>query len=256
MNQSENHDSLKQPGEGKHISPSSGTVKSAVTAIHEQNARIGVTLRNILYSPADPGEQRRWYVLRATYGREVDAVDELTKSGLITYIAMRYELPYKDAPKRKWLLKPLINNILFVYSTLDEVKKYIHNVNSPESLPYLHYYYDHTRGRVGGVENVAEIPMPVMKNFILLTRKPSKDVKLITDEQYYASRLNPGQKVRITYGNFKDVEGEVIRYRHQTSVAVKMPLFGAFTTAYIPQEYLWNIPPKRKKYHTKRDNNQ
>lgn len=257
MNQPKHDDSLQRPREGKDISLCSKTVKSAATTISAKRFRIGVSLKNVLTSEETTGDERRWYVLRATYGREVEVYEKLQDSGLIVYLAMRYVKPYRNAPKHKWELKPLINNILFVYSTMDDVKPYVRNVNSAEAIPYLHFYYDHTLGREGGTESVAEIPMPQMRNFIRLTSIASKDTMCLSPEEYHCSRLNPGQKVMVSMGEFRGVVGEVIRYRRQTTVAVEMPLLGAFTTAYIPKDCLIPVPKGidtsklQEKHHTK-----
>jgi hypothetical protein len=60
--------------------------------------------------------EKKWYVFRASYGRENLASDYLVDDGTYTYIAKKYVEKYVKG-KRKRYLQNLISNLLFAYTT-------------------------------------------------------------------------------------------------------------------------------------------
>ena len=97
------------------------------------------------YAPAD---DKRWFVIRASYGREDLAADTLIAAGHYVYVARRYtwiELDHR--PKR--ILQNLIPNILFVYATPKEADIIVKDNDTATPSPcrqlsrFLSYYYDH-----------------------------------------------------------------------------------------------------------------
>jgi hypothetical protein len=75
-----------------------------------KSSQTGVSVR---YVPT-PG--KNWYVFRASYGREDKASDYIVEDGTYTYIAKYYVERFVKG-KRKRVLKSLIPNLLFVYTT-------------------------------------------------------------------------------------------------------------------------------------------
>ena len=66
--------------------------------------------------------EKKWYVFRASYGRENLASDYLVDDGTYTYIAKKYVEKYVKG-KRKRYLQNLISNLLFAYTTAFIQKK-------------------------------------------------------------------------------------------------------------------------------------
>jgi hypothetical protein len=82
---------------------------------------------------------KKWYVFRASYGRENLASDYLVDDGTYTYIAKKYVEKYVKG-KRKRYLQNLISTLLFAYTT--EEKAYAYVQQTPE-LSWLSFYYNH-----------------------------------------------------------------------------------------------------------------
>ena len=95
-----------------------------------KSSKTGVSVR---YAVAP---EKKWFVFRASYGREDKASDYLVEDGTYTYIAKKYVERYIRG-KRKRYLQTLIPNLLFAYTTKDKADEY---VNSTPELSFLTYY--------------------------------------------------------------------------------------------------------------------
>ena len=73
-----------------------------------------------------PAPDKRWYVFRASYGREDRAFDYIVADGTFAYIAKRYVRKTVNG-KQKKVLETLIPNLLFVYTTDEKASEYIKN---------------------------------------------------------------------------------------------------------------------------------
>ena len=98
-----------------------------------KSTQTGVSVRYV------PTPEKRWYVFRASYGREDKASNYIVEDGTFVYIAKRYARKSVNG-KQKKVLETLIPNLLFVYTTEDKAKDYIKNT---PALSYLTYYYNH-----------------------------------------------------------------------------------------------------------------
>jgi hypothetical protein len=80
----------------------------------------GVSVRYV------PAPNKKWYVFRASYGREDKAFDYIVADGTYAYIAKRYVRKSVNG-KQKKVLETLIPNLLFVYTTDEKASEYIKN---------------------------------------------------------------------------------------------------------------------------------
>ncbi len=60
-----------------------------------------------------PDENKRWYVFRASYGREDKASDYMIEDGTYVYIAKRYVRKWVNG-RQKMVLEKLIPNIIII----------------------------------------------------------------------------------------------------------------------------------------------
>ncbi len=190
-----------------------------------KNVAEGVSVR---YAPDG---NKRWYVFRASYGREDQASDFIVKDGTYVYVAKHRVL--KDVNgKTKKVTESLIPNLLFVYTTAEKAEAYVKD--TPE-LSYISYYYNHFVSQGDQKNPPLTIPQREMENFILVTSSGSEHVMFVTNEQCH---FKGGETVRVTEGVFKGVEGRVARVSGQQRVVVSVTSIGFVTTAYIPTAFL------------------
>ena len=64
-----------------------------------------------------------WHAMRATYRRELDAVHLLEKESLGCFVPMQYKVSIRKGKKVRTLV-PVIRNLVFAYTELEEITNY------------------------------------------------------------------------------------------------------------------------------------
>lgn len=140
-----------------------------------------------------------WFAM-STARRPVLAVkEELESAGLTCYVAMHYQLEEKFGRKKK-VLKPALNNMLFVHtrkSIIQAVKAEI------KSLYYM------VRPEEGHNVPIV-IPDAEMEQFIRVTAKYNEDFVYISPED---ADLKKGTRVRVLSGPFAGSEGLFVKVK-------------------------------------------
>ena len=177
-----------------------------------------------------PDRNKSWYVFRASYGREDKAREYILQDGEYVYIPKRYAKKSVNG-KLKKVLETLIPNLLFVYTTESKAMEY---VKDTPDLSYLTFYYNHFE-QEGEKNPPLIVPNHEMENFILATCTQNEHLMFVQESQcHYKS----GERVRITNGPFKGVEGKVARVCGQQRVVISLSKVGLVSTAYIPTAFL------------------
>ena len=212
-----------ETGRGQAKPPS---VRVAPETIPEaKSAQTGVSVRYV------PAPDKKWYVFRASYGREDRASDYIVEDGTFVYIAKRYARKSVNG-KQKKILESLIPNLLFVYTNEEKAEEYVKNT---PALSYLTYYYNHFELD----DNQKNPPLTVickeMENFILATCNKNEHLKFVEENQCH---FKGGEIVRVVDGMFKGVEGRVARVSGQQRVIVSITNVGLVSTAYVPTAFI------------------
>lgn len=182
-----------------------------------------------------PDVNKKWFVLRVTYGRECKAYDFMMKDNTEAYLPMRYVQKLCNG-KKKRILTSLLPNFLFVYATPEKVEEYVKH--TPE-LHYLTYYYNHFKVGEFGKNPPLTVDYDEMMNFIRVTSINNEHVRLVESQHcHYKS----GDKVRIVDGDFAGIEGRVARVAGQQRVVIELPGVCLVATAYIPTAFIEIIP--------------
>ena len=190
-----------------------------------KSSKTGVSVRYV------PDENKKWYVFRASYGREDKAADFLIEDGTYTYIAKHYVEKCVQG-KRKKVLESLIPNLLFAYTTEKKAEEY--TKRTPE-IAYISYYYNHFELNKEQKNPPLTIPCREMDNFIRATSNRSEHLLFVEPARcHYKS----GEDVKIIDGPFKGVEGKVARVAGQQRVIVSLSKVGLISTAYIPTAFI------------------
>lgn len=195
-----------------------------------RSLKTGVSVRYV------PTPDKRWYVFRASYGRENKASDFLVENGTYVYIARRYARKYVNG-KQKRVLETLIPNLLFVYTTEAKAEEYVKNT---PALSYLTYYYNHFELGIEQRNPPLTVSCKEMENFIMATCTKSEHLKFVDETQCH---FKGGETVKIIDGLFKGVEGRVARVSGQQRVIVSVSNVGLVSTAYIPTAFIQIIDP-------------
>ena len=190
-----------------------------------KSSQTGVSVRYV------PTHGKRWYVFRASYGREDKASDYIVEDGTFVYIAKRYVRKTVKG-KQKKVLETLIPNLLFVYTTEDKAEEYIKNT---PALSFLTYYYNHFEIDDDQKNPPLTVSRKEMENFIVATCNKSEHLKFVDETQCH---FKGGEIVKVIDGPFTGVEGRVARVSGQQRVVISLSNVGLFSTAYIPTAFL------------------
>lgn len=178
--------------------------------------------------------KKKWYAMRITYCREIAFKGYLDSRKLKNFIPMRYEEGYSGCRKYRKLV-PVIHNLIFIYSSkklLDTIKKELE-----DRLP-VHYIMDRELHRP------IVIPEKQMRDFIAVAG--TYDEQLIWLDPS-STKFKKGDKVRITGGLLKGVEGVLTRIKGDRRIVVAIQGFMAVATAYIHPSLLEKKEPELEK---------
>ncbi len=190
-----------------------------------KSSKTGVSVRYV------PAPDKRWYVFRASYGREDRAADFLVEDGTYTYIAKKIVEKYVGG-KRKRYLQTLIPNLLFAYTTEEKADEY---VNNTPAISFLSYYYNHFKLDDYQKNPPLTVSDEEMSRFVLTTCNMNKHLLFVQPSQCH---FKGGEQVRIIDGPFAGVEGLVARVAGQQRVVISLSGIGLISTAYIPTAFL------------------
>ncbi len=211
------------PQEIGQDSPSIGFIPFAFPKA--KSSKTGVSVSYV------PAADKRWYIFRASYGREEKAFDFLVEDGTYPYIAKQYVVRHVNG-KRIRKLKSLIPNLIFVYTTERQAEIYI---NSTPELSFLSFYLNHFKKDNLDKNPPLTVPDREMETFIRTAETRSEHLRFVDPAHcHYKS----GETVRVIDGMFKGVEGRVARVSGQQRVIVSITNVGLISTAYIPTAFI------------------
>ena len=190
-----------------------------------KSSQTGVSVRYV------PAPDKKWYVIRVSYGRVDKAADFILEDGTYVYIAKRYAHKIVNGKPKK-VLEPLIPNLLFVYTTKDKTEEYI-KIAPTSSL--LTYYYNHFVQDETGNNPPLTISSREMENFVLATCNMNEHLLFVQPSQCH---FKGGESVRVVEGAFTGVEGRVARVAGQQRVVISLSNIGLVSTAYIPTAFI------------------
>ena len=183
---------------------------------------IGKTLNTSNGRPeTSAGVLPQWYVLRATYARELKVQDQLREHGIRTFIPMTW---YKSDPatgKQQKTLVPAITGLVFAQATRETLDAYIRSFGDARPV---NYYWDRTANRA------LTVPDKAMEDFIAIASTMDPDLIYLTE---ISDKLREGQKVIVKEGPFKGVEGKVVRIRKSRRIMVEIPGMLAVASTYV-----------------------
>ena len=168
------------------------------------------------------GVLQSWYVLRATYARELKVKADLEDKGVRAFVPMmwstRHTRPDRASEKK---LVPAVSGLVFVRWTREGIDAYIRSFG--EARP-VNYYWDRT------TDSPLTVPEKAMEDFITIASSMDEDLIYLTE---ISEKLREGQTVTITEGAFKGVSGKVVRIKKNKRVMVELPGMLAVTTNFV-----------------------
>lgn len=147
---------------------------------------------------------QKWYPVYTNPRAEKKALEALLSKGIETYLPLRRQLK-QWSDRKKWVDEPLIKSYLFVHITEQEQA----DVMMTKGVARFIYF--------GG--KIASMPDRQINDLKLLITS-SLELE-ITEEN-----LLPGEKIVIKAGPLKGMSGEIISYRSQKQLALRLESLG------------------------------
>ncbi len=235
------------------------TIGFAPNVLPEANgSHTGVSVRSG-HPPTTPTSQHatKWFVLRITYNRAMQANAFLNNHGIETFMPLRYTTRTVNGKQRR-VTTPLLPNLLFAHTNTTTLNNLLRSLKltPPDSfsetsktkdklLPskLITFYYNHFHTGNNGRNPPLTVPDDAMNNFIRLTSINNEHIRIVRPEQcHYKS----GDLVRIIDGEFKGICGRVARVAGQQRVVVELHGVCLVTTAYVPSGFIENVLRKDK----------
>lgn len=217
-----------QPSDTGLSCPSAG-LTSRTPSISD-DVRYGVSVENV------PAGNKRWFVLRVSYGRIDKAKTFVEAKGLECYVPLQYKEIRKQG-KKQIITTPLLPSLIFVHASAEQVEALLHDnkVVANESKALLSYYFNHTIHRQDNPDRNPPLTIQdeAMNNFIRLTSVKNPHIIPVTSNSI---QFKLGDNVVVTEGEFKGVHGRVARIAGQQRVVVELFDGCLVATAYVPKE--------------------
>jgi len=149
-------------------------------------------------------EERKWYPVYTHPKAEKKAAEALTAKGIENYLPLRRQLK-QWSDRKKWVDEPFIKSYLFVRITERDRAEIL----MTRGISRFIYF--------GG--KVASMPDRQMEELRLLLASPYE--LEITEED-----LQAGEKVKVKAGPLKGMLGEVVEYRTQKHLVLRLDNLG------------------------------
>lgn len=183
-------------------------------------------------------KDHQWFYMHASFGKNLQAQEELLRLGIFSYIPYQTLRGVSSDGDETFIRKPIFKSYLFVLSSLETLKLLANNQESPYTLPYLHFVYNHAEKNPYGGSTRMVVSHKAMTNFIRLAEFNTSKVHSVDESKVH---FVEGEPVRIIDGVFKGIEGRVARIHNQTTVVVTLSGIISMTTAYIPKGFMQPI---------------
>lgn len=163
-----------------------------------------------------PDAGMAWFAARTRFGQEIGVRDRLLAIGVEHYIPTEQKRNYRG----KMQEHPVINNLVFIHASRQTACE----LKTVRSLP-VNYIFDYAR------HTMLTVPDKQMEDFRRVLEAS------ITEGGLMDQPIALGERVRVTRGPLKDVEGRVLELQGKYYVVVG--LFGVvFAKAKIPRAWL------------------
>ena len=164
-----------------------------------------------------------WYAARTRYGQEIGIRDRLAKEGIEYFIPTERKRNYRG----KEVEHPLFNNLVFLRTT----KKRACELKVYDALP-LNYVFDYVH------HVMLTVPDKEMEDFRRVLESSIQEGGLVDRP------LALGDRVRVTRGPLKGVEGNVLEFQGKLYVVVGL-MESIFAKARIPRAWLAKADAKK-----------
>lgn len=164
-------------------------------------------------------EQKVWFAMRATYGRNMEVKKKLDEAGFESFVPMRYVVSLDRRGRKIKKFVPVVRDLVFIrtdQATMYSLKQQF------ESLRNIYIPSEEGRKRVVIVTD------DQMDSFMKVTKTLSDGLLFFTPDEV---NLSKGVKVRIHGGQFNGLEGTFVKVKGARDKRVVVEVSGVIVVA-------------------------
>lgn len=159
-------------------------------------------------------EEKKWYAIKAIYGRALKAQALLSGLGIDSYVPTKAEVSYRGTKREKVVKRtPVITNLIFIYTENQTIRELV------RSYDWLHHLYQKEAGK--SLPSI--VPADQMDRFIAFVSQREESVVYVDLSDVDFTK---GERVRITSGPFAGREGVLARVNGKRSKQVVVAIEG------------------------------
>ena len=166
-----------------------------------------------------------WFAIRVSYGRVLKFSAQLQELGVEHFVPMCTKKIDKNG-KKVVVTVPAVSNLCFVRSTKACLNDIFQGMGEDR---HVHFMWNKS------TRNPITVSDKAMADFIQVCQVMSDDTLYLKD---ITSKLHEGQRVRVTDGPFKGIEGTILRIKRSRRIVVELPGLLAVATNYIDPRFL------------------
>ena len=161
--------------------------------------------------------EKRWFAMRATYGRNLMAQRLLEMEKIESFVPMR-KRTVKLGRRIKTDMIPVVRDLIFVLAEREVIQE------AKSRISYLHYITRPAEGK-----NVpVEVPVEQMQQFMAVCNEMDDKSELFSGEE---AHFEVGERVRVTGGAFKGCEGSLVKIEGKRSKRFVVAIEGVIAVA-------------------------
>ena len=164
-------------------------------------------------------ENRVWFAMRATYGRNMDVKQKLDEAGFRSFVPMRYVVALDRRGRKTKKFVPVVRDLIFVHT--DQASMY----SLKEQYETLRNIYIPSED---GRKRPVVVPDNQMESFMKVTQTLSDGLLFFTPDEV---NLSKGVKVRIHGGQFNGLEGTFVKVKGARDKRVVVEVSGVIVVA-------------------------
>lgn len=176
----------------------------------------------------------KWYIIKATYGREKLGAEYLTGKGIKAFSPSVTKIKEEDETGKS-AKEYSLPNLFFAQGTEQTLKPLVERNSEANYLRFYCRYYNEAGARRRQIITVPEVQM---KSFMKICEAKDLDMRIYNEVIH---KFDKGKRVRVIEGPYQGVEGRAIRIFGQQRVGVVIDDILTAVTSYVPSAYLEKV---------------
>ena len=172
----------------------------------------------------------KWYIIKATYGREKLGAEYLTSKGIKAFSPTVTKIKEDDESDES-VKEYSLPNLFFAQGTEQALKPLVERNPEADYLRFYCRYYNEGGKRR---RQIITIPQTQMNSFLKICEAKDLDIRICNEVIH---KFAKGEYVRVTAGPFEGVQGRMVSIYGKKRVGIVIANTLTVMTSYIPNAF-------------------